>query len=286
MDQAISVNGKEGCAELISFVPKLSLKDIRLPPNSRFIIANSMFLSSKCVTADGCYNKRVVECRLAVGVMAKTLGMQNWDQIKTLRDFQEHSGKTLEEMPELVKSLLCPTPYTLDKIVDTLELPESKVRELYFVRPVTVTTFDLYSRAMHCYTEAARVLRFAAACESLSSSPSSSGSDNDGSAKIAELGHLMVQSHESCRDLYQCSHPGVDRIVEIALKNGAAGARITGAGWGGSAIALADGDEAAEKVINALKREYYDNPPCGAETGIKSPLFATKPCKGASIENL
>lgn len=276
MDQAISVNGKEGCAELISFVPKLSLKDVHLPANSRFIIANSMFLSSKCVTADGCYNKRVVECRLAVGVMAKTLGIADWSKVTTLRNFQERAGKTLEEMPGLVKSLLCPTPYTLDKIIEVLGIPESEVRSLYFVRPVTVTTFDLYSRAMHCYTESARVLRFVAACEGSS----------EGAAKIAELGRLMVQSHESCRDLYECSHPAVDRIVEIALKNGAAGARITGAGWGGSAIALADGDEAAERVIGALKREYYDNPPCGAETGVRMPLFATKPCKGASIENL
>ena len=278
MDQAISVNGKEGCAELISFVPKLSLKDIHLPSTSRFIIANSMFLSSKCITADGCYNKRVVECRLAVGVMAKTLGIPNWETIKTLRDFQEISGKTLEEMPELVKSLLCPTPYTLDKIVGILELPESKVRELYFVRPVTVTTFDLYSRAMHCYTESLRVIHFADVCESKTS-------EGEG-AKIVELGRLMVQSHESCRDLYECSHPGVDKIVEIALKNGAAGARITGAGWGGSAIALADGDDNAKRVMDALKREYYDNPPSGAESGIKLPLFTTKPCKGASIENL
>lgn len=275
MDQAISVNGKEGCAELISFVPKLSLKDVQLPPNARFIIANSMFLSAKCVTADGCYNKRVVECKLAVGVMGKALGVPAWETLSTLRDLQERSGKTLEEMPQVVKSILSPTPYTLSSVAETLGLPESRVRELYVVRPVNATAFDLYSRALHCYTEAARVLRFVAACE--------------GSAEsdvMAELGRLMVQSHESCRDLYQCSHPAVDRIVEIALRNGASGARITGAGWGGSAIALADGDEAAERVIAALKREYYDAPPQGAETGVKTPLFATKPCRGALIEEI
>jgi galactokinase len=55
---------------------------------------------------------------------------------------------------------------------------------------------------------------------------------------VAGTGRLLVQSHESLRDDLRVSCPELDLAVTEALAAGAAGARMTGGGFGGSAIAL------------------------------------------------
>jgi galactokinase len=54
----------------------------------------------------------------------------------------------------------------------------------------------------------------------------------------AEAGALMTSSHESLRDDFEVSCPELDVTVAAALDAGALGARMTGGGFGGSAIAL------------------------------------------------
>jgi galactokinase len=69
---------------------------------------------------------------------------------------------------------------------------------------------------------------------------------------------LLVGSHESLRDLYECSRPELDWVVErsIALP-GVRGARLTGAGWGGCAIVV--GEEGALREAGpVLAREYEE----------------------------
>jgi len=53
-----------------------------------------------------------------------------------------------------------------------------------------------------------------------------------------ELGRLFIDSHASLRDDYEVSCPELDLAVVAALEAGALGARMTGGGFGGSAIAL------------------------------------------------
>lgn len=72
------------------------------------------------------------------------------------------------------------------------------------LRPL-VTSFKLHQRAKHVYSEAARVLRFRSVCES-------AGADS-----IRTLGDLMSESHASCRDLYECSCPELDQLVDICM---------------------------------------------------------------------
>ena len=57
---------------------------------------------------------------------------------------------------------------------------------------------------------------------------------------MGRFGDLMVESHSSLRDDYEVSTTELDEIVAIALEAGAAGARLTGAGFGGCAVALCD----------------------------------------------
>jgi galactokinase len=62
----------------------------------------------------------------------------------------------------------------------------------------------------------------------------------------AEVGALMTSSHESLRDDFEVSCPELDAVVAAGLDAGALGARMTGGGFGGSAIVLVDRDRAPQ----------------------------------------
>ena len=83
--------------------------------------------------------------------------------------------------------------------------------------------------------------------------------------KLEEVGALMNASHDSLRDDYECSCPELDTAVEAARKAGAHGARMTGGGFGGSAIALVDADS-ADAVARAVVSAY-------AGAGFTAPAF-------------
>nr|WP_246044948.1 galactokinase [Rhodococcus oryzae] len=68
-----------------------------------------------------------------------------------------------------------------------------------------------------------------------------------GSGRYRELGPLLTASHVSLRDDYEVSCPELDCAVDSSLAAGAFGSRMTGGGFGGSAIALIDAG-AAERV--------------------------------------
>ena len=61
----------------------------------------------------------------------------------------------------------------------------------------------------------------------------------------AGIGPLLTASHRSLRDQFEVSWPQADAAVEAAIGAGAAGARMTGGGFGGSVIALAPAGRAA-----------------------------------------
>jgi len=81
----------------------------------------------------------------------------------------------------------------------------------------------LYARARHVVDENRRVHEAVAAIRT-----------NDWS----RLGALLDESHASLRDLYQVSRPEMDALVEDLRCAGALGARMTGGGFGGCAVAL------------------------------------------------
>lgn len=49
---------------------------------------------------------------------------------------------------------------------------------------------------------------------------------------------MLNASHKSLRDLYEVSTPAVEKAVERMRKDGAAGARLMGGGFGGSVLGL------------------------------------------------
>lgn len=93
----------------------------------------------------------------------------------------------------------------------------------------------------------------------------------------AAIGDLLVASHESLRDDFEVSVPELDTAVEAAIGAGAIGARMTGGGFGGAAIALVAHDE-VEKVKDAVTAAF-------AASGFSAPtLFTVVPSAGAGAE--
>lgn len=83
------------------------------------------------------------------------------------------------------------------------------------------------------------------------------------SGEWAEAGALMTSSHESLRDDFAVSCEQLDVAVDTALGHGALGARMTGGGFGGSAIALLPRDrvqETADAVLAAYDRKHWRAP--------------------------
>ena len=68
--------------------------------------------------------------------------------------------------------------------------------------------------------------------------------------RLADLGALMFESHRSLRDDYRVSCEEIDAIVDAAVGvEGVHGARMTGGGFGGSVIAIAD-PQAFDRLLN------------------------------------
>src|SRR5207249_28805 len=95
---------------------------------------------------------------------------------------------------------------------------------------------------------------------------------------LAAFGQLLDASHQSLRDDYEVSHPELDRLVELAREAGAAGARLTGAGFGGSIVGLCRAERAPE-VRDALRDRFYA--PRGAAGDVERYLFRAEPSAGA-----
>ncbi len=90
------------------------------------------------------------------------------------------------------------------------------------------------------------------------------------------LGRLMDESHASLRDDFQVTNDALDTIVTIVRKqDGCFGARMTGAGFGGCAVALVATDLAGAIADNA-QSAYH------ATTGLKPVIYVCTPTEGTS----
>jgi len=102
-------------------------------------------------------------------------------------------------------------------------------------------------------------------------------------ADIAGFGTLMDASHGSLHTDYQVSTQELDELVAIAREGGGAGARLTGAGFGGCIVTLADRGT-VDTVLEALLEQYFE--PRGMDDRLASCLFVAVPSEGASVRIL
>ncbi|KAG8372853.1 hypothetical protein BUALT_Bualt12G0110200 [Buddleja alternifolia] len=303
MDQAISVMAQSGFAALIDFNP-IRATEVQLPAGGTFVIAHSLAESQKAVTAATNYNNRVVECRLASIVLAVKLGMNAEEaisKVKTLSDVEglcvAFAGNHGSSDPVLaVKEYLKEEPYSAEDIEEVIN---EKLQTVFANSPSSLDVlraakhfklhqvnfqflpFPVYDeivlkmRAAHVYSEAKRVYAF-------KDTVSSKSSEED---MLKKLGDLMNDSHFSCSVLYECSCPELEELVKICRDNGALGARLTGAGWGGCAVALVKESIVPQFILN-LKDQFFQS---RIDKGVINKndlgmyIFASKPSSGAAI---
>lgn len=101
------------------------------------------------------------------------------------------------------------------------------------------------------------------------------GALQDGDLVLA--GHLMNDSHSSLRNLYEVSSHALDLITDLARHHPSCfGARLTGAGFGGSAIALVKAED-AEAFAEEVRAAYV------AQLDLPSEFFVCQPAGGAHL---
>ncbi|KAK5966919.1 D-galactokinase [Trichostrongylus colubriformis] len=256
MDQAVEVLAAEGKAMKIEFSP-LQARPVSLPSLASFVVLHCGDTLNKAATSQ--YNERVAEGRIAGKLLLQGAGDLTAKSLR-LKDVQEALGKSLEEMIVMCESLpekasreqleerlgkdvvaQCLGPNTQQSSRELILYTSSLLRTqfpptgtFYLVIInffVQVTSFKLRSRARHVYSEADRVSKFEEACRN---------------KDLVGMGKLMTESHESCAKDYECSCASMDILVDECIKAGALGARLTGAGWGGCAVALVENTHRAD----------------------------------------
>ena len=118
------------------------------------------------------------------------------------------------------------------EVLSLLRSHASEVRELVDIPPgrldalTRILPANLARRVRHVVEEDQRTLLAARALEQ---------------GDFAAFGALVSASHESLRDLYECSTPRLDTIVAAARRTaGVLGTRLVGAGWGGAVLVVCE----------------------------------------------
>lgn len=294
MDQAASVIGRPQTPLYISFFPRLSAQPVTLPwkeDEAVFVIANSLKVSDKAVSAKTQYNLRVVETLVGALVLAKGLGVQvhSGEKIR-LREVVERWRPAPADAPDAnlksslqallpeIERILNPSGkgaagLTLPEMIAASGLPESEFHSIYLSWvEVEAERFHLYLRIKHVVEEALRVLEFRDACLS----PPADA--------ITALGELMNASQGSCAQQFECSCSELDDLVRVARESGAIGSRLTGAGWGGCTVSLVRAGE-VDEFMKKVKEGYAPYRELSEEK-LKEAMFATKPGAGACVFEL
>jgi len=121
---------------------------------------------------------------------------------------------------------------------------------------------EAYRRARHVISENERVLQGVAALKA---------------GDFAQLGRLLLRTHESLRDDYEVSCFELDEMVEAACSTaGCLGARLIGAGFGGCVLAVVRIAE-AQAFCETVEEAYT------ARTGLMGRTFITSPARGATL---
>jgi galactokinase len=212
MDQTVITLAEPGGALRIDFDP-FAVRQVPIPDEIRIVAAYSGSMAPKGGSARHAYNTGVVACRAAAVLLGRDLGVA----VRTppvLKDV--HSAATPDDVSAL------PEETTAREAADNAGIRLSDLVSL------TAATFDADERlpvravAAHVLSEAVRVDEAEVALAQ---------------GSLSDLGRLLDQSHASLQS-FGASTPALDQLTAAMRSSGAAGARITGAGFGGYALAV------------------------------------------------
>ncbi len=203
MDQTVIAFARPGFALRIDFDPPAH-RHIPMPDDFIWVAGYSGTRAAKGEAAAAAYNSFVLASRAAAGVLAERLGRDPGTPplLSKVRDASAGDIAALPTVPVATAAAITGG--------DDLGLPPDGA-------------LDLRVSAAHVLAEASRV----DAAEVVLTAGDRTG-----------LGRLMDESHTSLRR-YGASTDSLDALVAAARRAGADGARLTGAGFGGWAIALA-----------------------------------------------
>lgn len=128
------------------------------------------------------------------------------------------------------------------------ELGISSLREAGRHQVGNLTDPLLRKRARHVVSEIARVRATVTLLDA---------------GQIRDIGPLLTDSHTSLRDDLEVSSPELDCVVDAALAAGALGSRMTGGGFGGSALVLAERNATtvvSHAITDAAARRGHPQP--------------------------
>jgi N-acetylgalactosamine kinase len=272
MDQAVSILGRRDHALFIEFDP-LRVRAIRMPANAALVVADSRQIADKSGLVRAEYNRRVVECSLAARILGRAL---NLDGVTILGDVIRALPKW--NAADLVEKLAAAAPAWLDadlkEAANILGVSQSALDAESLGHGSNRIALDpnrpleILKRARHVLSETERVICAA---------------DVLAAGRLLEMGTLMNASHQSLAADFECSTSRLDAIVECARRGGALGARLTGAGFGGSIVALCEVAN-ADSVIESIDRGYYAKLGTGATPKTSRAVLHAGP--GASVIEL
>ncbi|TFG63964.1 MAG: galactokinase [Spirochaetales bacterium] len=278
MDQAVCMLSEAGKALKIEFNP-FSAEPVNMPRGYSVVVMDSTVKAEKTRAAMDRYNIRTIECRLGTAVLKAAFSRRYGREVKLglLGDMtSQNLGIPEEEIIPFAVDALSDSAYSLSGAAALLGTGTGRLAEEYCRRrdgsvlPEPPGGFKLMQRVLHVLTEWKRVedsVSFLSAGDA------------------AGFGVLMNGSHESCRRLFEISCPELDTLIALALEEGALGARLTGAGFGGCAVALVmDGDLPA--FLSAVGRRYYGEYLKRTDGNVSRFLFICRPGRGAGTSVL
>jgi N-acetylgalactosamine kinase len=280
MDQAVSLLAEAGHAVRIDFFP-LRTELVPLRRELTFVVCNSLIRAPKSENVRYAYNRRVVECRLATALLARGVEQTTGKTTKAAR-LAELSGAQLglthTELTEIARRAIDEKPLSLNAVAALLGSTPGQVQREYCMQrdgtPLAEPPegFRIWNRYKHIVSEADRVGKAAKALRS---------------GDMAEVGALMSQSHESCRDDYEISCPELDTLVSLGLENGALGARLTGAGFGGCTVHAVPAEKRNE-FLQRMNASYYQgyvksegSRPFSSYSNLNDVMFSCRAAGGA-----
>ncbi|KAH8918227.1 Galactokinase [Atractiella rhizophila] len=297
MDQSASIFSIPESLLHIHFVPQLLATPVPLPkvdPKFSFVIANTLVTSEKHLTAKFHYNLRVVECRIASillnSALALSLPLDPLPTLKALTDayFKANTAddvstaiSQLQEMSSLTDRHLgkWKDGMTWNEVYSATGLDKEAFHAKVAPFEVEAEKLQVWKRAKHVFEESLRVYQFRHTLEN-------SIQAGAGVEMLEKLGEFMNLSQNSCDELYDCSCPEINEMVQISREAGAFGARLTGAGWGGCTVHLIP-ESIENDFIETLKQRYYVKkfPELmkKEDTDFEQFCFATKPENGACV---